>query len=158
MNTSAKAVIHRMKAHFARYGIPDCIVNDNGLQFTCEQFRVFTHTWGITHTTSSPHHNRANGKAESAVKCAKQMLRKAVKAGEDEYLALLNMRNTPTQRLGNSPAQCFLERRTKTLISTVKTLLEPRSLVNKAEMRKLRLNQKRRAKYYDRTTRDLTAL
>jgi len=44
---------------------------------------------------SSPHHQQANGKAESAVKLAKQLLTKCKISGQDPYLALLAWRNTP---------------------------------------------------------------
>ena len=57
-----------LKKHFARYGIPRVIVSDGGPQFTSQEFNSFMKSWGISHHTSSPMHQRANGKAESAVK------------------------------------------------------------------------------------------
>ena len=48
-----------------------------------------------THVTSSPGHQRENGRAEAAVKSAKYMLRKTASENTDQYLALLEMRNTP---------------------------------------------------------------
>ena len=44
---------------------------------------------------SSPHHSQGNGKAESAVKEAKKILRKCRASGSDAFLALLDHRNTP---------------------------------------------------------------
>lgn len=115
-------------------------------------------SWGIEHTTASPHNSKANGKVESAVKVAKRMLRKTAKSGEDQYLALLNIRNAPTQGVDSSPAQRLMGRRTRTLLPTTKSLLEPRNPLNPHEMEQLQLNQKRQAKYYNRTAHDLPPL
>ena len=38
-------VIKEMKAVFARYGIPDILVTDNGPQFASAEFSVFAKTW-----------------------------------------------------------------------------------------------------------------
>lgn len=43
-----------MKAVFARFGIPDIFVTDNGPQFPSSEFSVFTRTWEFKHVTSSP--------------------------------------------------------------------------------------------------------
>lgn len=151
-------VIKKLKAHFARYGIPKQLVSDNGPQYVSSEFRKFTTGWGITHTTTSPHHSKGNGKVESAVKIAKRMLRKTAKSGEDQYLALLNIRNTPSQGLDSSPAQRLMGRRTRTLLPTTKSLLEPRNPLNAYETEQLLLNQKRQAKYYNKNARDLPVL
>ena len=86
------------------------------------------------------------------------MLRKTTKSGEDQYLALLNIRNAPTQGVDSSPAQHLMGRRTRTLLPTTKSLLEPRNPLNPHEMEQLQLNQKRQAKYYNRTAHDLPTL
>ena len=44
----------------------------------------------------------------------------------DPYLALLEIKNTPTQGLGSSPAQRLLNRRTRTLLPMSSKLLAPR--------------------------------
>lgn len=71
------------------------IVPDGGPQFACHVFSSFVVDWGIIHVTSSPMHQRANGKAESAVKIMKSLLRKTHKEGGDPYEAMLEQRNTP---------------------------------------------------------------
>ena len=90
-------VIYCMKKHFARYGIPRMIVSDCGSQFVSSAFQTFCEKWCITHVTSSPGHQRENGKAESAVKIAKTLLKKTAYSHQDQYLALLELRNTPRQ-------------------------------------------------------------
>ena len=86
------------------------------------------------------------------------MLRKTTKSGEDQYLALLNIRNVPTQGVDSSPAQRLLGRRTRTLLPTTQSLLEPKNPVSSHESEQLRLNQMRQAQYYNRSAHDLPVL
>ena len=72
-----------------------------------------------------PRYSKSNGKEESAVKTAKRLIRKTVDAKTDQYMALLDHRNTPTQGLTSSPVQRFMSRRTRTLIPTTAVLLKP---------------------------------
>jgi len=64
----ALTVIKKLKGQFARRGIPEFIVSDNGTQFTAQSFRYFMKQWSIAHETISPGNSRANGAAESAAK------------------------------------------------------------------------------------------
>ena len=73
-STTSETVIKKLKGHFARYGIPDEIISDNGSQFTAEEFWVFAQAYGFKRTRTSPHHHQSNGKAESAVEQAKKTL------------------------------------------------------------------------------------
>ena len=123
--TTSPAVISKLKRHFARYGCPETVISDNGPQFASETFADFAKAWEFEHRTISPWNSKANGKVEAAVKVAKQLLRKARDSKTDVQLALLDQRNTPTQGMTTSPAQRFLNRRTKTLLPTKETLLRP---------------------------------
>ncbi|KAK7891393.1 hypothetical protein WMY93_023356 [Mugilogobius chulae] len=111
-DTKSTTVIKKLKAHFARYGIPNTVVSDNGPQYSSQEFKRFSQLWEFEHKTSSPGFPQSNGKAESAVKTAKRLLYKAKASGQDPYLALLDHRNTPSQGLDTSPAQRLLSRRT----------------------------------------------
>ena len=44
-DTSSQTVIHKLKIHFARHGVPDYVVSDNGPPYTffCEFFLYFLH-------------------------------------------------------------------------------------------------------------------
>ena len=77
--------------------------------------------------TSRSLHSRSNGKVESYMKSAKKMLKKCKKCREDQYLALLHLRNRPTQGMDSSPAQRLMGRRTKTIIPTSESLPKPDS-------------------------------
>ena len=86
------------------------------------------------------------------------MIRKAKTCGEDQYLALLNIRNTPSQGIDSRPAQRIIGRRTNTIIPTGRSLLESRSSVTKQETDQLKIMQTRQARHYDMSARDLPTL
>ena len=97
-------MISRLRNHFARYGIPDTLVSDNGPQFLTNAFRKFSRVWAFTHETISSGNSQANGAVEAAVKIMKRLMRKCKAPGEDLLLGLLNLRNTPTEGLNTIPA------------------------------------------------------
>ena len=154
-DTKASTVIKALKAHFARYGSPCTVVSDNGPQFVSDNFKRFAKDFDFEHVTSSPYHSRSNGKAESAVKTAKSILRK--NREEDQFLALLNHRNTPSQNSNTSPAQKFFNRRTRTLLPTHNNLLSPQVTLEK-DIPKIRESQQTSKGYYDKRSKDLKPL
>ena len=62
-----------MPSVFARHGIPDMLVLDNGPQFSLVEFK--------------------------SIKMVKHMIRKARESGCSEFLALLKQRNNPTESI-----------------------------------------------------------
>jgi transposase InsO family protein len=124
-DTTSSVVINKLKQHFARYGIPETLISDNGPQYSSQSFRSFTKEWGILHQTSSPGNSQANGAAEAAVKVAKKLLKKSKASGSDPFLGLLNLRNTPTEGLHTSPSQRLLGRRSNSLLPAAVPKLLP---------------------------------
>ena len=102
--------------------------------------------------TSSPCYPQSNGKAENAVKTVKRLFTKCHEAGQSEYRALLDWRNTPSEGIGTSPAQRFFGRRCKTLLPTTQILLEPWFSTEK-DMQALRGQKERQCHYYNKHTR-----
>ena len=64
-------------------------------------------------------------------------------------MGLLAERNIPLQKIGNSPVQRLMNRRTRALLPTTGSLLEPRTLTSSHEREKLKDVQKRQARYYN---------
>ena len=124
-NTSADSVIRPMKRHFASHGIPDELITDNGPQFESHEYSRFAGEYGFTIVKSSPYYSRENGKAELAVKIAKNILKKSRK--EDPYLAHSAYRNTPHKGYSYSPAQRLMSRRLKDIIPTAQHQLTPQT-------------------------------
>ena len=87
-HTTSEDVILHMKSIFARHGIPEVVMSDNGPQYSSYQFSHFAKDYGFTHLTSSPHFPQSNGEAERGVKTMKELLKKS----SDPYLALLTYR------------------------------------------------------------------
>ena len=146
-------VITHCKSQFARHGIPDIFMSDNGTQFDSREFRQFADEYGFELKTSSPTYPQSNGMAEKAVQTAKRLLKKAKKDGRDPYLALLDFRNTPRDKHLGSPVQRLMGRRTKTTLPTSETLLKPKLVKNVSS----NLKEKRNAEksFYDRNSRKL---
>ncbi len=108
-NTTALRLIVALKKAFCHSGVPDVIWSDQGPQFTSKMFIDFAKQWGFLHTTPSPTYPQSNSKIETTVKSMKKLIRTSWMRNclDDGKLAqaLLQYRNTPSQRDGLSPAQ-----------------------------------------------------
>jgi len=142
-DTTSQAVIHKLKQHFARHGVPDTLISDGGPQYTSNDFAKFSQSWSFKHDITSPGNSKANGAAEAAVKVAKKMMRRCQLNHEDPYLGLLNIRNTPTEGWQSSPAQRLFGRRTKTTIPTTSVCLTPSENNSGMESDRIRASNKR---------------
>ena len=71
-STTSSLTIEVLRDLFARFGIPEQIVSDNGAQFVSEEFQAFIRSNGIGHITSAPYHPVTNSLAEKAVQTFKQ--------------------------------------------------------------------------------------
>ncbi len=63
-STTSSSIIHKLKAAFARHGIPEVVVSDNGPQYVSKEFESFSQSWEFKHTTANPHYPQSNGLAE----------------------------------------------------------------------------------------------
>jgi transposase InsO family protein len=117
-------VVQHTKSTFARHGIPEVVISDNGPQYSCQDYKHFASKWGFQLKTSSPVYPQSNGLAERTVQT--DLLQKAKASGEDPYLSLLSYRNTPVSDAG-SPAQLLMNRRLRTDLPT--TNLVPKAFV-----------------------------
>lgn len=147
----ATDVIHCVKSHFARHGLPMEVCSDNN-PFNSAEFRIFAQKYDFKHTTSSPHYARSNGKIENAVKTAKRLMEKAVEDREDPFLALLAWRNTSSEQLGPSPAQIMFGRRTRTHLPSTVALMA--SAYDTKAHDALVAAKVRQAVYHDRGARE----
>ena len=153
-DATTESVIKATKSHFARHGIAD-MITDNGPQYSSDQFAAFTREWEFQHTTSSPLHSQSNGKAESAVKIAKNLVKKAKRENKDLQMALLEWRNTPDVN-NLSPTQKLMSRRTRTTIPTAEGLLKPEIVDGVHDNIKRKRQQTKAA--YDKSARPLPEL
>ena len=82
-STTLGSVVEALKAIFARYGIPETVVSDNGPQYASEEFSKLGAEYSFSHITSSPHFPQSNGHVERSVQTVKNMLMKSL----DPYLS-----------------------------------------------------------------------
>ena len=66
-STTSFKTIEALRSLFAKYGLPEQLVSDNGPQFTSEEFADFMKVNGIKHIRSAPYHPSTNGLAERFV-------------------------------------------------------------------------------------------
>ena len=114
-------VINHLKSIFARHGIPNEVISDNGPQYSSQLFKQFAQNYNFTHKTSSPKFPQSNGEAERAVKTIKDILLK----NEDPYLGLLAYRTTGLHS-GVSPAELSMGRKLRTTLPALPALLFPK--------------------------------
>ena len=100
---TTEITIRSLHELFARFGVVDCLVSDNGTQFTSGEFKEFCETFQIDHITIPPYHPRSNGQAERFVDTLKRALKKAKGTPTDKALQqfLQVYRITPNE---NTPA------------------------------------------------------
>ena len=96
---------------FARHGIPERLILDNGPQFITTDLARFADQYGFTHITTSSKYPHANGVIEHTVQTVKNMLKKT----REPQRALLAYRSTPLEHRfspaelvmgGGASAQC----------------------------------------------------
>ena len=148
---TAQAVITQFKVQFARHGIPEVLISNNGPEFDNQEFKNFSTDWQFEHRTSGPRYPQANGKVENAVKTYKGLLLKAKEDKRDPLLAILTWRNTPSEGFSTLPVQRLMGRRTHTLLPTAEKLFQPNSNL-KTTARSLATRKRLQCKQYYSTS------
>ncbi|UYV81558.1 K02A2.6-like, partial [Cordylochernes scorpioides] len=143
---TASVVVRSCKSIFARHGVPETVVSDNGTQFgAAREFANFARQYGFQHVTSSPRFPQSNGMAEAGVKIAKLILKK----NQDPSLGLLEYRSTPLEN-GYSPAELLMGRKLRTTLPIAPENLNPKLVDSQTLKRKEGRRRKDMKSRYDR--------
>ena len=134
-----------MKSIFARHGIPEIVISDNGPQFASKEFAEFATEWEFSYITSSPGYPKANGMAERAVQTIKKLV---------EDLAVLAHRSCPDPNGDPSPAEKLMNRQLRTRLPAVRPPKENQTAIQMKNMQK----KQSQAFYHDRNARELPKL
>ncbi|XP_055999881.1 uncharacterized protein K02A2.6-like [Ostrea edulis] len=153
-DTTSQNVIKHLKENIARYGIIDMLISDNGPQYTGAEFKSFVASYGIEHITSSPLYSQSNGLAEKAVQTVKNLFKKCSESGDDVYLSLLDLRNTPRDEQIGSPMQRLMGRRAKTQLPMSDNLRKPTTIQSEVVSSKLMDYHQKQKHYYDRGAKE----
>lgn len=155
-NKTASNVIAALKNVFSSHGLPVEIFSDNGPPFNSFEFSNFLKQYAIENTTSSPLYPKSNGMVERAIQTVKGLLTKAVKSGEDPFLAMLYYNVTPKADLP-APCDLLMGRKLRTLCPVPKHVLQPKFPLTNIK-KKLEQRQKKQCAYYDKSSKRLSEL
>ena len=141
-NTTTGTTIGFLHELFARFGVVDCMVNDNGSQFTSVEFKEIFQIKSITTPQDYP---RLNGQAERFVDTLKQPLKKASGTPTDkalqQFLQVYRITHNPNTPLVVSAAETRFARKIKSVFDKLlakqnkprKTILVPKKRFNPEE-------------------------
>ena len=123
-STTSKATINILRDIFSRFGLPVCVVSDNGRQFKSHEILEFFKSNGITCKFTAPYHPATNGQAERYVQILKQKLRAMMDDPQPLNVKLARLlmqhRKCPSSTTGLSPAELMFKRPLRTRIDLVK--------------------------------------
>ncbi|RUS85191.1 hypothetical protein EGW08_007017 [Elysia chlorotica] len=111
-STTATATINILSFLFARFGLPEQVVNDNGPHFVSDEFKKLMNSNHIRHIRSAPYHPTTNGLEERMVQTFKYAMKAATNdQGIQISRYLLPHRNSPHSTTGKTPASLMFGRR-----------------------------------------------
>lgn len=125
--TDAGRVLKVLVEFFARYGLPDVLVSDNGPPFNSINFVQFLERQGIVVLKSPPYNPASNGQAERLVRTVKDVLKKILldkdyldmDLGDQINLFLFNYRNNCLTEDGRFPSENIFSFVPKQLIDLI---------------------------------------
>ena len=119
-STSARAVIPKLDAIYARQGIPDVLKSDNGPPFNSHEFTKFVEHLGFQHRRITPYWPKSNGEAEYFMRTLGKCTRSAHAEGgnwkPDLHKFLRQYRATPHSKTNISPCETLNQRKLKTTL------------------------------------------
>ena len=104
---------------FARFGVVDCVVSDNGSQFTSVEFEEFCEIFQTKHITTPQYHPKSNSQAERFVDTLNRTLKKASGTPTDkalqQFLQVYRITPNPNTPLAVSPAETMFVRKIRSV-------------------------------------------
>ena len=114
-------IMPHLKSMFAKFGIPEAVMSDGGLQFSSFAFQNFAKHYVLDHTLSNLRYALNNRKVERAVQTVNNLFKKS----HDSYLALSAYLTSPL-RSGHSPAELSMSRLLHTRVPILPSTFEPK--------------------------------
>ncbi len=117
-SSTSQKTIDILRSLFARYGLPQQLVSDNGPQFTSKEFEQFVRANGVRHIKSAPYHPASNGQVERFIRTMKRSLRAGERDGRSLHHGLAEFlftyRTMAHATTNASPSELFLGRHLRT--------------------------------------------
>ncbi|UYV66017.1 hypothetical protein LAZ67_3006202 [Cordylochernes scorpioides] len=156
-STKAEMAIEKLKEVFARFGVSEIMMTDNGPPFQSTEMMEFAKEWNVTHTTSSPRFPQSNGMIERTIQTLKSTIIKCQQSKQDIYQALLLLRNTEHNSLP-SPAVMLYGRKQRLFLPMKTTPMNESRICEDSIRKQHEDNQSRMKFYFNRHARDLPSL
>ena len=123
-NGSSSEVLNCLRSTFARYGIPICVVSDNGSVFHSKEITDFFAQLGIKHVYASNYYPIGNSTIERFHGTLKHRLKRILFDSELSHRAavdkiLFDIRSTPNSTTGETPFFRFFGRIMQTKFSKI---------------------------------------
>ena len=138
-STSADVTADALHFVFARYGLSEQIISDNGPPFQSKEYDNFLKENGVQRILVSPYHPSSNGQAERFIQTFKRFLETSKKQpNSTSHIQdfLLTYRSTPPHStMGTTLAKLFLGRKVRTRFSLMKPGMTSRVTRKQAEMK-----------------------
>ncbi|XP_036340257.1 uncharacterized protein K02A2.6-like [Rhagoletis pomonella] len=152
-NTTSKATIDVLKNIFARFGLPETLVSDNGTAFVSQEFQRFLQLNGIQHSTTPVGQPATNGLAENTVKTFKSALKRGMGPPGGQFndvlsRFLLDYRNAAHCSTGVSPAQLMFSRQLRTRLDLLNPKRKAEEKIKEVIEENVIKQQNRRKKNY----------
>ena len=129
---TSSAVITFLKELFARWGLPERVISDNGKQFVSREIEQFFKSLGISHSKTALYHPQSNGAVERFNRYLTDQLRIARVEGRpvDEALftALSAYRSTRQCTTQRSPAELMCGRKMTMPLDRLLKMISPRKV------------------------------
>lgn len=125
---STEKTVAVLRHIFARFGLPEQIVSDNGPQFTSSKFADFLLQNGVKHICSAPYHPSSNGAAERFVQTFKTAMKackhddRSLQQRLDNFL--LTYRVTPHATSNEAPCALFLQCQVRTRLDLLRPAVD----------------------------------
>ena len=114
--TTSATTIRELRKIFARFGLPEQLVSDNGPQFVSAEFTQFLKSNGVKHIKSAPYHPSTNGIGEHFVQSFKRAMLTNESLPLEQRLAsfLLQYRTTVHATTNAVPCMLLMNRQLRT--------------------------------------------
>ncbi|XP_062540738.1 uncharacterized protein K02A2.6-like [Armigeres subalbatus] len=130
-STTTSTTIGILRSLFARFGMPETLVSDNGSQFASADFRRYYLENGVQHITTAPYHPQSNGQAERFVDIFKRSVKKiregkrTIQEALDVFLLTYRTTPNPATPEGKSPSEAMFGRKIRTSLDLLRPTTIP---------------------------------